>query len=116
MSEADNTQRLPRIESLNLVSVQHFNQDNTADLQTVGRTLDLSDGGIKLEVATAPPLYSRLSLMIALKDTLINVQGEVVYLSVINKDQIHMGLKFLNLSEEDKQHIQNYLSLENKNT
>ena len=110
MTKNNNKRQYPRIESLNLVSLNHFNKDKILDNQLVCRTLDLSEGGIKLEVTKSVPLFSRLSLMIALKDTLIQVQGEVVFLSAIKENQIEMGLRFIELSDKDKQSIKNYIS------
>ena len=110
MTKDNNKRQYLRIESLNLVSLSHINKDKILDTQLVCRTLDLSEGGIKLEVTKSIPLFSRLSLMIALKDTLIQVQGEVVFLSAIKENQIEMGLRFIELSDKDKQSIKNYIS------
>jgi len=41
--------RHKRLETLNLVSLSHRDPDGRVDLEIVGRTLDLSEGGILLE-------------------------------------------------------------------
>lgn len=110
MTDEEKKRASLRIDSLNLVSIQHFELGNVPDILTVGRTLDLSEGGIKLEVPYALPLFSRLSLSIALKDNIIQTQGEVIFLAVQDDGHIHLGLRFLAMSEEDKKAIRNYLS------
>ena len=104
-----NQRKFPRIDSLNLVSIQHFDENQDPDLLTVGRTLDLSEGGIRLEVNQAVPLFSKVSLMLAIHEPIIKARGRVVYLAV-EGDLVHMGLDFVGLGAKDRKAIRDYLA------
>ena len=60
MAEHDTKSRARRLETLNLVSFTHKDPDGRTDLESVGRTIDLSEGGIRFETET--PIVITLSL------------------------------------------------------
>lgn len=89
-----------RIDKIQLVQVSRFDEDGSrADLAT-GRTLNLSQGGIRLELHYALPLRSRVKLSVALENQIIDVSGTVVYLEVIDDVRCCMGVAFDDLSPE----------------
>ena len=67
-----------RIQSLNLLS--YFCMDEKGEVVTrgVGRTLNVSKGGILLETHTPIDSKHTLSLVIAMENDLVDVRGEVV--------------------------------------
>lgn len=98
--DGDDERRVePRIRKINLVQVSRFDEDGfRADLAT-GRTLNLSTGGLRLELYHALPLRSRVRLDLVLGDDLINVEGVVVYLEAVDAERCAMGIAFSNLPE-----------------
>lgn len=98
----DNERHHPRIKDLNLVQISRFNEEGfRADLAT-GRTLDISHGGIRLELYHALPLRTVVALTLALEDDLIDVRGKVVYLEEIDDERCAMGIQFLDMTEESR--------------
>jgi hypothetical protein len=70
--------RSPRINSLNLLSYLCMDEEGEVVTRGVGRTLNVSKGGILLEThAPIDPTHS-LSLVIAMENDLLDVRGEVV--------------------------------------
>ena len=98
-----------RIKNLNLVQVSRFDEEGfQADLAT-GRTLDISHGGIRLELHHPLPLRTVVALTLALGDTLIDIQGKIVYLEEIDEDRCAMGIQFGDMSDESRQVLERYL-------
>jgi len=91
----------PRVEKLNLVQISRFDEDGfrAADLAT-GRTLDISHGGVRLELYHPLPLRSVLSLTLALNNQLIEVTGTVVHLEVLDAERCAMGVEFTDLDDD----------------
>jgi hypothetical protein len=95
----------PRVEKLNLVQISRFDEEGfRADLAT-GRTLDISPGGVRLELYHPLPLRSVLTLTLALNDQLIEVTGTVVHLEVVDADRCAMGVEFTDLSHDARRVI-----------
>jgi len=66
MSDHDDRRNHPRIEKCQLVQVSRFDEEGfRADLAT-GRTLNISRGGLRLELVHPLPLRSEVSLSLAL--------------------------------------------------
>ncbi len=108
MSEED--RRAPRIISLNLVAVAKVDETGVPTLDAMGRTLDISEGGIKLETFTTVPIGSEVELGIALGEQIIHPHGRVVYLEEIEEGKYIMGLKFLELEPEELETVRTYLA------
>ena len=100
MGQAAKDRRIaPRIKKLNLVQVSRFDEDGfRADLAT-GRTLDISRGGMRLELHHPLPLRSVVGLTLALVGELIDVSGTVVHLEVLDSERCAMGIRFTDLDE-----------------
>ena len=101
--------RSPRLEKINLVQVSRFDEEGfRADLAT-GRTLDISRGGVRIELHHPLPLRSVVSLNLALENRLLDISGEVVYLEVLDDDSCAMGIKFVDLSDDSRRQIDRFL-------
>lgn len=97
MSERRNE---PRIEKVNLVQVNRFDEEGfRADL-TTGRTLNISRGGVRLELHHPVPLRSVVSLNLVLGEQILDVSGTVVYLEDLDGDRCGMGIEFTELDAE----------------
>lgn len=106
----DDRRHDPRIEKLQLVQVSRFDEEGfRADLAT-GRTLNISRGGLRLELLHPLPLRSEVSLSLALGNELVEVHGRVTYLESLDDERSAMGVQFLDLSAEDRRKIDAYLA------
>ena len=97
MSERRNA---PRIEKVHLVQVNRFDEEGfRADL-TTGRTLNISRGGVRLELHHPVPLRSVVSLNLVLGEQILDVSGTVVYLEDLDGDRCGMGIEFNELDAD----------------
>ena len=99
----------PRVQSLNLVNVAQLNLDQDFANLTVGRTMDLSRGGIRLELHTPLPLRSTVRLTIALDGKLVEVEGTVCHLEVIDEHRCSMGIAFDHLNADAQSSIDRHV-------
>ncbi|MCP4654726.1 MAG: PilZ domain-containing protein [bacterium] len=111
MAEENNVpeRRHPRIKKVNLVQVSRFDEEGfRADLAT-GRTLNISRGGVRIELHHPLPLRSVVGINMALGDQILEVSGTVVYLEVLDEDRCAMGIEFKELSADAGKVIGEYL-------
>ncbi len=90
----------PRIEKVHLVQVSRFDEEGfRADL-TTGRTLNISRGGVRLELHHPVPLRTVVSLNLVLGERIVDVSGTVVYLEVLDGQRCGLGIEFNDLDPE----------------
>ena len=107
--QTEDVRHYPRIKDLNLVQISRFDEEGfRADLAT-GRTLDISSGGIRLELYHHLPLRTVVALTLALEDELIDVRGKVVYLEEIDDERCAMGIQFTDMSAEDRETLDRHV-------
>ncbi len=99
----------PRIEKVHLVQVNRFDEEGfRADL-TTGRTLNISRGGVRLELHHSVPLRSVVSLNLVLGDQILDVSGVVVYLEALDGDRCSMGIEFTGLDGESEAMLEEFV-------
>ena len=111
MSKKRPKPRHKRLETLNLVSLSHKDPDGHTDLEIVGRTLDLSEGGILLECSQAVPSENReVEVILGIREHVIKVKGDIVHMRDLEDENIGLGIAFKDLSEEDARIITSFMS------
>ncbi len=96
-SDASERRIDPRIEKVHLVQVNRFDEEGfRADL-TTGRTLNISRGGVRLELHQPVPLRSIVSLSLVLGERIVDVKGVVVYLEDLDGERCGLGIEFREL-------------------
>ena len=103
----DDKREFPRVVSVNLVSCKQI--DSPEGDESMGRTRNLSLGGILLEVHNYYPLSSVLEMQIALQEKIIQPVGRVVRLQELSGNMVEMGIKFTEISEEDRIALQHHI-------
>ncbi len=99
----------PRVKNLSLVQIDRHNEEGLpADLAT-GRTLDISPGGIRLELHHPLPLRTIVEMSLALDNELVDVRGKVVYLEEIDDERCAMGIQFIDIVEQTRQLLERYV-------
>ena len=103
--------RHKRLETLNLVSLSHKDQNGHVDLEIVGRTLDLSEGGILLECSQAVPSENKeVEVILGIREHVIKVKGEIVHMRDLEDDNIGLGIAFRDLSADNARIINGFMS------
>ncbi len=99
----------PRIRNVLLVEISRFDERGFRADMAHGRTLDLSYGGLRLELNHPLPLRSVVALTLALGEGLVQVKGKVVYLQQIEGDRCAMGIQFTDLASRSRRLLDAYV-------
>ena len=99
----------PRVEARQLVSIEFVDKEGMAT-QFMGRSLDLSETGIQLEVMRAYPIFTVLTLSLCIGEDILAVKGRVVHVKSSQENRVAIGVHFLDLGDQDKAKIKKYLN------
>ncbi len=83
-----------RIESFKLISYTCIDENNNVVSQGMGRTLNVSEGGILLETHVLVAVGTIVSLAIGLEDDLVNLSGKVMHNKPGKKGMFEAGIEF----------------------
>ncbi len=92
----------PRIRSLNLTSYIPKKGERQEYIISIGRTLDVSEGGAKVETHRQLDKGTELELDIAVEDEIISAKGEVVYSEDLGDGLFGTGISFISIDEKDR--------------
>lgn len=98
-----------RYESLHLLNYICTDENTDETIQGMGRTLNVSRGGILLE--THIPMYSHysVSLTIGLEDDMIDIKGKVIYCREGGHDKYESGIEFKEINETSLRILNKYI-------
>ena len=95
--------KFKRIHSLNLSYVLvdgRSKQD--ADKQTMGRTLDVSLAGIRLETHLPVSVDSHMMISIGLENDVVDIKGRVVHSRKNEEGKYELGVEFVEIGDTGK--------------
>lgn len=89
-----------RVKTVNLLSYVSLDKNGKPLEQGMGRTLDISQGGLLLE--TKVPIDARYIILMALdiKDQVIDIRGKVAYSREAKPKVYHSGIRFKEKNEK----------------
>lgn len=91
----EDKRRFPRVSSLNLSYLLVDEAEGEFQRQTMGRTLDVSEVGIRLETHLPVEIGREMLLSVGLEEDVLDIRGRVVH-SRQNKEGKHeLGVEFL---------------------
>jgi hypothetical protein len=91
-----------RIRSLNLTSYTPRTGEEQQYIVSIGRTLDVSEGGVKVETHRRLANGTELEMDIAIEDRIITAKGEVVHTEELKNGLFGTGIQFTAISDEDR--------------
>lgn len=94
-----------RIRSLNLTAYTPRKADQQEYIVSIGRTLDVSEGGVKVETHRKLADGTELEMDIAIEDKIITAKGEVVHTEELENGLFGTGIRFTSISEEDRRSL-----------
>jgi c-di-GMP-binding flagellar brake protein YcgR len=109
MAEEKQKRKHDRIGSLNLLNYVCLDENSEEVGQGMGRTLNVSKGGILIE--THIPIDKRyiVSLSIGLEDEMVDIQGKVAYNRDGKEGKFEAGIEFLNINEKSLKIVNRYI-------
>lgn len=99
----------PRIDSLNLLSYSCIGWDREVNAQGMGRTLNVSEGGILLETHIPVDKDQIIMLAIGLEDDVTDVKGRVVFSKTGENDRFQTGIEFIDPDKNSRRLIKRYI-------
>jgi len=90
-----------RINSLNL-SYVFINGSDEIDKQSMGRTLNISEAGILLEMHFPVKPQDNLLLSLGLEEDVIDIKGKVVHSKATGSGTYELGIQFIDPDEKAK--------------
>jgi hypothetical protein len=112
MEKTDKDRRLhARIDSVNLVSYQCLDEKGNVLKKGMGRTVNISRGGVLLE--THIPIESAFILLMAidLEEKLIEIKGRVVYSRPGRNGKFETGIRFSDSDEKQIKIITSFVKM-----
>jgi hypothetical protein len=101
--------KYPRFGSHNLVFYVCFDEENHMTSGGMGRTLNVSEGGILLETHTPINLHPSVSLTIGLEDELMDIKGKVTFSKKRADGKFENGIKFLEGDEKKLRFLKQFI-------
>jgi c-di-GMP-binding flagellar brake protein YcgR len=105
MTSTQDKRQFPRLDSSHLISYTHFDKTDHPDGVGMAKTLDLSQGGVTIQINRFFPVDSGLEMVIALEERLISVRGKVVHVREIEKDLYEVGICFTLINDADRKSL-----------
>src|SRR5688572_24673160 len=100
--------REARERTYQLVNVSRLNREGLPSDQSLGRTLDLSRGGLRVELDRDVPAGVRVQVDLALREALVSAEAEVR--SVVAEDgAFQVGLEFVGVDDATFERIDDFL-------
>lgn len=99
-----------RILALNLVSYTRFDHEGQLEETSLGRTLDISRGGMQLEVENRYPLSSEFEIRLQIYEDIIILRGKVVHVEELRNGSMGLGIKFTKVAPEVREIIDQFLT------
>jgi len=101
VSEKDERRKWKRIPAEHLVSYIHFDEQMIPDDVGMARTLDLSEGGILLEMAHDLEEGSPLEIKMVSGDKTLRARGTIAHSQRLSSGRWRVGLGFTDIAEGD---------------
>jgi len=99
--------RFIRKNALHLLDYLVIDKNGQQTTYSMGRTLDVSENGLKLETTEQITKGDTLLITIGLEDDLIDLRGEVIHTEI--EAQRHItGIEFQDISEEGRRIFRKY--------
>jgi len=112
----ENNRKHLRIGSLNLLYFGVYEKDVLIK-QGIGRTLDVSESGIRLETHFPVDPKNIVQLSIGLKDDLVDIEGRAVHTVPGSSGKYEIGINFSRIKKASLEIVKKYIAafMEGKN-
>jgi c-di-GMP-binding flagellar brake protein YcgR len=107
----DDKRKDPRIPSINLISYVSFDEHDQPMMQGMGRTLNVSEGGILLETHVPLDPHRKVRLTIAMEDELVEFKGRIAHSAKREDGGFTTGVEFIEMNDEKRRHLGQYIVL-----
>ena len=100
--------RFIRPEALNLLDYLIVDEQGRQGEYSMGRTLNVSEGGILMETHIPLPKGQQVMITLGLEDELVDVMGRIVY-TTYSAGRHQNGIEFFHVADSDKRALDRYV-------
>jgi c-di-GMP-binding flagellar brake protein YcgR len=100
---------VPRIDSPNLLSYVCLDENKAELTQGMGRTLNISTGGILLETHISMNPHQMIALTIAMEDDMIEIRGEVTHCNKRADGKFEIGVRFIEKDDAKENFLKQFI-------
>lgn len=97
-----------RPESLNLLDYLVVDKQGRQGEYSMGRTLNVSEGGILMETHIPLPTGQQVMITLGLGDNLVNIMGRIIY-TTFDSNRHQNGIEFFHVAENDRAILKEYV-------
>lgn len=101
--------RSPRLDSLNILHFQLLGPGAPYATRGMGRTLNVSEVGLLLEVYEPLNTGQEVLVTLGLAEDLVDLRGKVVYAKQEGENAHHAGIEFLEMDDRGRATLNRYL-------
>ncbi len=101
--------RFARPEGTNLLDYLVIDEQGRQGEYSMGRTLNVSKGGILMETHIPLPLGQQVMITLGLEEELVDVMGRIVY-TTFDAGRHQNGIEFFHVADSDKKTLDRYVA------
>lgn len=101
--------RAERRHSLNFLEFTVVGEDGEVLLREMGRTLNVSASGIRLETPALLEAGQAVQVTIGLQEEMIELAGRVAHTELVGENMFSAGIQFTQMGEEGRRVLARYL-------
>jgi c-di-GMP-binding flagellar brake protein YcgR len=107
--DEDKRRKYERKDSLNLIDYVVLGPEGDPISRRMGRTLNVSEGGILLETHQPLKKGQRVVITIALNEDIVEINGRIIYIRPCEGKLFCSGIEFAEIDKEGEQVVKNYI-------
>lgn len=104
-----NKRKNQRVKSPNLLAYLCIDEEKNKIIQGMGRTLNVSEGGILLETHVPIDPRHTVLLTIAMEDDLMHFKGKIAHSKERDDGRFESGVEFLEMDEQKRRFLKQYI-------
>ncbi|NVL92901.1 MAG: PilZ domain-containing protein [Desulfobacterales bacterium] len=107
----DERRKSQRVDSPNLLAYICLDENNNEIIQGMGRTLNVSEGGILLETHVPLDPQYIVRLTIGMEDDLVHFKGHIAHHREREDGKFESGIEFMEMNEHTRRFLRQYITI-----
>ncbi len=95
----------PRFPSEHLIAYTYWGSDRQPNEMGMAKTLDLSEGGVKIQIHRPFPKDANLQMFMAVEERLIEAIGLIVHQKELAEGHYELGASFIDIEERGRRFL-----------
>ena len=110
MVKQKDIRKFPRVEKICFTAVKRYDESGELEAARIGKTLNVSEGGILLETTNPLPFMAQVNLVFATDNDMLKIKGEVIRLDKKENGTMVMGIRFLQIDKRDLTTLREFIA------